>query len=122
MARYYEDETIILALEELYKSPWAQGDEKDGLQVSMYNYGVQDSLRMLKDIIAGRVPDTLKISPSDVKPLIHGKWERHFTRPNVYADLFYYCSACGNRTTSSDTVYYKYCPKCGAKMDAEGDA
>lgn len=49
-----------------------------------------------------------------------GKWERHYSRPNVYADLCWHCSACGYHHADNWTNKFKYCPNCGAKM--EGDA
>lgn len=55
-----------------------------------------------------------------LKPVIHAKWERHYTRPNVYADLFWHCSNCNFKTMSANAdKYYKYCPNCGARMDKE---
>lgn len=46
-----------------------------------------------------------------------GKWERHWSRPGVYADLCWHCSACGGRTNMSWAhIYYKYCPYCGVRM------
>ena len=50
-----------------------------------------------------------------------GKWERHYSRPNVYADLCWHCSACGYYHAENWTNKFKYCPNCGAKM-TEGDA
>lgn len=67
--------------------------------------------------------NNLKALPS-VQPkqesVIHAKWERHYTRPNVYADSFWHCSNCNFKTMSVNAdKYYKYCPNCGAKMDKE---
>ena len=47
-----------------------------------------------------------------------GKWERHYSRPGVYADLYWWCSCCGEPTGYSDAgIFYRYCPKCGAKLE-----
>ena len=47
-----------------------------------------------------------------------GKWERHYSRPNVYADLFWWCSCCEEPTRYNDAgIFYQYCPHCGAKLD-----
>ena len=46
----------------------------------------------------------------------HGKWERHYSRPNVYADLCWHCSACGYKTAESWANHFKFCPECGADM------
>lgn len=57
---------------------------------------------------------------SELKPVIHAKWVRHYTRPNVYKDLFWHCSNCNFKTASVNAdKYYKYCPNCGALMDKE---
>lgn len=45
----------------------------------------------------------------------HGKWERHYSRPGVYADLFWHCSNCGYKCREDyANIYYKYCPNCGS--------
>ena len=47
-----------------------------------------------------------------------GRWERHYTRPNVYADLFWHCSECGYKDSENYApVYHHFCPQCGAKME-----
>lgn len=53
----------------------------------------------------------------DAVPVWRGKWERHFYRPNVYADLYWHCSACGGKQADSWADKYKFCPDCGARMD-----
>ena len=46
-----------------------------------------------------------------------GRWERHYSRPNVYADLFWHCSECGYKNNNDYApTYHKFCPNCGAKM------
>jgi len=45
----------------------------------------------------------------------HGKWERHYSRPGVYADLFWHCSNCGYKSSNDNAnIYYQYCPNCGS--------
>ncbi len=39
---------------------------------------------------------------------------RHYSRPNVFADLWLHCEACGGKV--DDRWHYKYCPECGAKV------
>lgn len=53
-------------------------------------------------------------SKVDAVPVRHGKWEN--TRPDAPMFGFYYCSLCGRKRTSPQD---KYCPNCGARMDAE---
>ena len=46
-----------------------------------------------------------------------GRWERHYSRPGVYADLYWHCSKCGYKTDYQyANVYHHYCPNCGADM------
>lgn len=46
-----------------------------------------------------------------------GKWERHYSRPNVYADLSWWCSNCGEKCLDNWANKYQYCPHCGARME-----
>ena len=48
-----------------------------------------------------------------------GHWERHYIRPNVYADLCWHCSACGDKCGYNDANLFEYCPHCGARMESE---
>lgn len=64
-----------------------------------------------------RLPETVIHDLSAVQPeRKHGKWERHYSRPNVYADLCWHCSACGYKTAESWANHFKFCPECGADM------
>jgi len=49
-----------------------------------------------------------------------GKWERHYSRPNVYADLLWHCSECGYRSSDNWADKFNFCPNCGADMRYEG--
>ena len=47
-----------------------------------------------------------------------GKWERQYSRPGVFANLFWWCSVCGQPTRYNDAgIFYQYCPHCGAKLE-----
>lgn len=49
-----------------------------------------------------------------------GKWERHYSRPNVLADLFWHCSECGYKDIENYApVYHHFCTNCGADMRGE---
>ena len=67
---------------------------------------------------AGLYPwNVIKTIPTaDAKLVVHGKWERHYVRPGVYADMFWYCSACGGKNRDEWANMYDYCPNCGADM------
>ena len=52
-----------------------------------------------------------------IKLVRHGRWEQ---KPDPYGffDEIPVCSECGCTTKMRET--YRYCPRCGAKMDMEG--
>ena len=50
----------------------------------------------------------------DAEPVRHGRWVAEIDRMGNYA----HCSECGCRCRGY-APNYKYCPNCGAKMDAE---
>ena len=57
---------------------------------------------------------------ADGEPKI-GKWERHYSRPNVYADMCWHCSNCGYKTPDNWANKWKFCPHCGCRMVQEGE-
>lgn len=72
----------------------------------MHTFGADISIDLIEEL------------PSvEAEPVRHGKWERHYIRPNVYADLYWHCSCCGGKLADEFANHYKYCPDCGAKMD-----
>ena len=50
------------------------------------------------------------VDAEDVAPVIHAEWKNNGAN--------YKCSNCGNTEPYYDMLY---CPKCGAKMDAESE-
>ena len=52
-------------------------------------------------------------------PVIHAKWEWHGRCRDNKGTYWATCTACGIRQRLGD--YENYCPKCGARMDLEGD-
>lgn len=51
-----------------------------------------------------------------------GKWERHYSRPNVYADLYWHCSECGYKNDDQyANIYHNFCPACGSDMRGNPD-
>ena len=78
--------------------------------VNRLSLGETDATRL-----AMRIRDYLERLPS--APPKMGKWERHYSRPNVYADLFWHCSECGYRSSDNWADKFNFCPHCGAMME-----
>lgn len=66
------------------------------------------------------IADIINAQPAvDVQEVRHGKWidtEPKYDYENHCA-AHYQCSECGRRTGIKQTRTYKYCPRCGARMD-----
>ena len=65
-----------------------------------YRSTIQDALALLKT----QEPDETRLV-------------RHYSRPNVYADLWLHCEKCGGRV--DDRYKPKFCPECGRKVNWE---
>ena len=52
------------------------------------------------------------IKPSDVVPVVHGRWVEYQTPPIIC------CSNC-DWATGIEEKNFQHCPNCGAKMDGE---
>lgn len=65
--------------------------------------------------------EMLKDEPTIEQPVrMKGKWERHYSRPNVYADMYWHCSICGYKNSNNwANIYHRYCPHCGSEMEEE---
>lgn len=72
---------------------------------TMWSYG--ECLSMLEDAYAKG-----NISIEDVKPVVHGEWNKQVIR-KPFVQVLYSCSEC-KRTVDLPTIY---CPHCLAKMD-----
>ena len=64
--------------------------------------------KLIKDALA-----LLKAQAPDETRLV-----RHYTRPNVYADLWLHCEKCGGRV--DDRYKPKFCPECGRAVKWDG--
>ena len=98
MSEYIERESAMLLPELPKEYRNYQTDNIDGA----YEQGWYDALCCLEHIPA-----------SDVAPVVHGRW--------CVDGVYVVCSVC-NRFTLSPIVKriptFKYCPNCGARMDA----
>lgn len=61
------------------------------------------------------IEDLLVDDKEDVAPLIHAYWEK-------WQKDMLRCSTCNGFYIPTEDIYdYKYCSRCGAKMDKKGD-
>lgn len=55
----------------------------------------------------------------EAEPVRHGRWEMHGDDDDL--SCCYFCSQCGYNMDESEYLdnfsHFKYCPRCGAKMD-----
>lgn len=80
---------------------------------------VQNRHMMLSKEKVLLINDLEKLPPAEPKT---GKWKRHYSRPNVYADLLWHCSECGYRSSDNWADKFNFCPHCGADMRGDKNA
>ena len=69
------------------------------------------------DMSRDEVIDCIEAIPAfDVAPVRHGHWIK-ITSSGVYE-----CSKCGIYVMTCDIEEYKYCHRCGARMDGDNNA
>ena len=77
-----------------------------------------------KEILDSVDTDLCYIPVVDVQPVKHGTWEE-VTDYGGWGDTHYRCSVCGEEWYLEDGKpkdnNMNFCPRCGAKMDAEPD-
>lgn len=106
MAEYIKRETVVEKLNKLCDSVCPYPNKA--------HYAMCGSC-LLSDALIVVEDDVPEVDVVECKT---GKWERHYSRPNVYADLYWHCSVCGyeNENQYANT-YHHFCPNCGAKME-----
>ena len=92
-------EKLIRGLECCYKKQDCRGCPYKDAVICEYAMGY-DALKLLKEQQERK----------------KGKWVRKFSRPNVYLDLCWYCTACEERVADSWANTFNFCPNCGAEM------
>lgn len=107
--RPIDGDALEQAIQELKKSPW-------------YNGGNGNYERIIRAEVVGIVTDLcVKQAPTlDYEPVRHGYWR--FVQYDVNPQVGnWHCSVC-NRIPLIDAIgFAKYCPNCGARMDAKED-
>ena len=64
----------------------------------------------------------LRTDPVDVREVVHGQWEEWWpgiTMIMTGEEMLYRCSVCDAKYPNIEG--YRYCPRCGAKMDGDGN-
>ena len=68
----------------------------------------------------GAVSTLINDEPTvDVEPVRHGKWIDEGQPDNFFPHHAWRCSECGEQVLEIGEPWYKFCPACGARMDAE---
>ena len=75
------------------------------------SYGCED--QPMDTYIEYASEDLADIPSADVAPVRHGRWIK-ITPSGIYE-----CSKCKKYVMTCDIEAYKYCQRCGAKMDGE---
>ena len=68
------------------------------------------------------IREMIDMMPTIAEPVRHGKWKwLSCTYDRVPKEMEYECSECHHKTIvhGDDMPWEKYCPNCGARMDAE---
>ncbi len=98
MDKFISAESMKKGLEELGRSPWANGTE-----LCPWNIAIKDALGTVKDLCIEKEP------AADVAPVRHGEWL------NAHHTAIVQCSLCGGMVATNWRGFY--CQNCGAKMD-----
>lgn len=99
------------AIEILKKHYMWTGEPSEIVDVCLENKALQMGIDSLETDESYQ----LMYEKAEVQPVIHGEWEK-------VTLALWKCSECGNEICSSEyglSQYYKYCSKCGAKMDVK---
>jgi len=83
-----------------------------GLEEAIDVFAIDQSMTIVEQWVVRGVLALLKAPEPDETRLV-----RHYSRPNVYADLWLHCEKCGGRV--DDRYKPKFCPECGRKVNWE---
>ena len=61
--------------------------------------------------------EIMKCSSVDVEEVKHGEWTKITVDGKGYGQIYYQHSDCDVSSTELYQCPFKYCPRCGAKMD-----
>lgn len=81
-----------------------------GLEEAIDVFAIDQSMTIVEQWVVRGALALLKAQEPDETTLV-----RHYSRPNVYADLWLHCEKCGGRV--DDRYKPKFCPECGRKVN-----
>lgn len=68
----------------------------------------------------GKFQHWVEVQPTvDAVPVRHGKWIDDGQHADFFPHHEWRCSECGEQVLEIGVPWFKYCPNCGARMDAE---
>jgi len=68
----------------------------------------------------GMIESEIENQPTvDAEPIRHGKWIDDGQYDNFFPHHEWRCSECGEHVLEIGLPWFKFCPACGARMDAE---
>lgn len=56
------------------------------------------------------------VPSEDVRPVVHGRWEREEDTCFGFTDVEHRCSQCGKAYSGQGFCAFHFCPNCGADM------
>ena len=101
--------------------------DADALKMALYSIATADC-GYTADVLAGLMIAERAIDnapTADVAPVRHGQWERIGIRGRKGLTIYPCCSACGMVSAAYRSEWeglrgaWKFCPNCGARMDAD---
>lgn len=98
MAKYIERDAALKALHE----EWDDVCNYDGSGYAIANE--------MENVI-------YSVPAADVRPVVHGRWEREEDTYFGFTDVEHRCSHCGKAYSGQGFCAFHFCPNCGAKMD-----
>lgn len=92
--------------------PWYVEAFKGGVEPRIEPHDMRFSMLDIKMNLSN-------IPTIDAEPVRHGKWIDDGRYDKFFPHHYWRCSECGEYVLEIGVPWFKYCPECGARMDAE---
>lgn len=76
------------------------------------NHPIEDGFRDSIEILSA----IHNLPAADVRPVVHGRWEREEDTYFGFTDVEHRCSQCGKTYSRQGFCAFHFCPNCGADM------